>query len=158
MNDDLTGLNLVDLLDTLEPVPEPPPISMLPQTAGWIWLSLALLALAIWLVRRQVLRHRANAYRRVALARLERAKGDPTAIALIIRRTALSAYPRRLVAGLHGVDWLDFLDRSYGGNGFRQGSGRVLATAPYTPSKPTPDLETLTAEWIRRHRNDAAPS
>ena len=39
MSQHLDGLNLVELLDLLEPVPQPMPISMAPQTPGWIVLA-----------------------------------------------------------------------------------------------------------------------
>ena len=35
MSQHLDGLNLVELLDALAPVPEPSAIAMTPQTVGW---------------------------------------------------------------------------------------------------------------------------
>lgn len=152
MTEDLSTLNLVELLDLLEPAPEPVPVSLWPQTAGWIWLGLILAALAIWIGRHLVRRYRANAYRRAALAELDSASDQPAALAEIVRRTALAAYPRSEVAGLHGESWLSFLDERYGGTGFRQGAGRILASAAYAPTDPAVGLAPLVATWIRRHR------
>lgn len=151
MSEDLTKLNLVELLDLLEPVPEPTPVSLWPQTTGWIWLGLALLAAAVWIVRRWRRQRHANAYRRAALQEIATAGNNPAVVAQILRRTALSAFPRSEVAGLHGEDWLSFLDRTYGGNGFLQGPGRLLAVAPYAQSVEAADLAPLAAEWVRRH-------
>ena len=67
MSEDLSRLTLVDLLDLLEPVPEPPQVSLWPQTVGWIWLGLAVACVAGWLGRRWLMNRRANAYRRAAL-------------------------------------------------------------------------------------------
>lgn len=151
MNGDLDGLNLVQLLDLLEPVPEPPPISMMPQTVGWVWLAIGLVAGLLLLIR-QVLRHRhANAYRRAALTALSEAGDDPARIAQIIRRTALAAYPRKDVAGLTGEHWLAFLDGTLPGDGFSDGPGRVLADAPYTDVPATPGLAELARHWISGH-------
>ena len=47
MTEDLAGLTLVELLDLLEPVVEPPPVPLWPQTQGWIWLGLAVAALLL---------------------------------------------------------------------------------------------------------------
>lgn len=152
MTEDLSQLTLVELLDLLEPVPEPPAVSLWPQTAGWIWVGLILLACTAWLLRRWILQHRANAYRRAALAQIAAVGDEPAALAEILRRTALSVFPREEVAGLYGEDWLAFLDRTYGGTAFREGPGRILAAAPYAPGPGAADLTPLAAEWVRRHR------
>lgn len=156
MTEDLSQLGLVELLDLLEPIPEPPPVSLWPQTAGWAWLAIALLvllglALRLWLAHR-----RANAYRRAALAEIAASGQDPLALAEILRRTALVAYPRAEVASLCGHDWLAFLDGAYGGTGFSAGPGRALASLPYRPIDAVPDLAPLVAEWVRGHRRSQA--
>ena len=159
MSEDLSKLNLVELLDLLEPVPEPTPVSLWPQTVGWVWLGLAVLVAVAWLLYRWHRWHRANAYRREALKALALAGSDPGAVAEILRRAALSAFPRREIAGLTGEAWLAFLDRSYGGSGFSEGPGRLLAVAPYAGSgagtASTAGLAPLAAEWVRRHRRPA---
>ena len=74
---------------------------------------------------------------------------------MLVRRTALAAFPRESVAPLAGLAWLAFLDRSYGGQGFSEGAGRLLANAPY--QRAVPDREQLRAlaalvrQWIRGH-------
>ncbi|MEM9632568.1 MAG: DUF4381 domain-containing protein [Pseudomonadota bacterium] len=154
MKDEWKGLNLVDLLDLLEPVPEPEAISMLPQTAGWLWLLLFLIAL-VAILGRQVVRYRNhNAYRRQALSELNRSSDDPTVLSNLIRRTALAAYPRSSVASLYGSDWLEFLDRTYGGKDFTNGPGRALASAPYRPNSDVRELKPLVKDWIKSHRRD----
>ncbi len=159
MSEDLSRLTLVELLELLEPVPEPADISLWPQTEGWIWFGIVLVAGAGWLVRRWRLRRRTNAYRRAALKEIASADNDSAALAEILRRTALVAFPRADVAALHGERWLDFLDRAYGGSGFRNGPGRAVATAPYARFAGPPDLAPLAFEWVRGHRRpgSAAP-
>lgn len=152
MNEDLSGLNLIDLLERLQPIPEPAPVSWLPQTAGWAVIGVLLAAAALWLAWRWRRHRRINAYRRAALAAIAGAKGDPAALAAILRRTALAAYPRVDVAGLYGDAWLAFLDQAYGGSGFSSGPGRGIAAAPYAPHTDAPDLAALAAQWVRQHR------
>ncbi len=152
MNEDLSGLTLVELLDLLEPVPEPPEISLWPQTAGWLVLGIVLLAVTAWLIRRWRAGRRADAYRRAALAELAVAGDDPARLAAILRRAALVAFPRARVAGLHGDDWLAFLESHCHGAAFRTGAARVVATAPYAPAPPDAAVTVQVAHWLRHHR------
>lgn len=155
MSEDLSGKNLVELMAMLEAAPEPPQVSMMPATAGWIWLGVVVVAAIVLLVRWWIARRRAGAYRKAALAELAGAGSDAVAIAGIVRRTALAAYPRERVAHLHGEAWLTFLDESYGGRDFREGSGRVIASAPYAPADAGAGLADAAKEWVRHHRADA---
>ncbi|MEM8631964.1 MAG: DUF4381 domain-containing protein [Pseudomonadota bacterium] len=156
MNGAFEGLGLVDLIDLLEPVPEPPPISWAPQTIGWLWLGLAVLAIVLWTVCAVYARRRARAYRRAALTELDAAGEAPEEIAAILRRVALCAYPRAKVASLTGPDWVAFLDASFPGSGFTSGVGAVLADAPYRGGDPAPGLNTLARDWVRTHKAEAA--
>ncbi|TMV09049.1 DUF4381 domain-containing protein [Ruegeria sediminis] len=151
--EDFAGKNLAQLMDMLVPPPEPDPIPMWPQTQGWIWLAVVVLALLIWAGLRWHAHRQANAYRRAALQELKAAGEDPVAIAVILRRTALSAYPRSEVAGLLGREWLAFLDQSYGGSGFADGPGQAITRAPFAGDRaPVAGLAALAEQWVRRHR------
>ena len=155
MSQNLEGLNLVELLDLLDPVPEPARVAMTPQTPGWIALGLVLLALLLWAAVILLRRYRANAYRRAALAELQalpRGQDTPAQIAVLLKRTALAAYPRDQVAGLHGDSWLRFLDAHFPGDGFCTGPGQVLALAPWRPTADDPALTALAREWILKHQ------
>ena len=150
--------NLVDLLDKLVVPPEPAPVSMVPQTAGWIIVAALLLVMMALAVVRHVRQRRRNAYRRAALAALEDAGDDPAQIAVVLRRCALAAYPRAKVAGLSGEDWLAFLDETLGRSAFSSGPGQHLATAPYRATTPaSPELAALARDWITGHRSEIAP-
>jgi hypothetical protein len=145
-------------------IPLPPSVSLLPQT--WparivIVLLTTGLIVGVWMFVR---RWHANRYRREALAALDRitratpsdgGAGMASELALLVRRTALAAFPREQVAALAGPPWLAFLDRSYGGDGFSRGPGRVLDAAPYQPaSASTRDssaLIDLVRRWIGTH-------
>lgn len=152
MKEEWKGLTLPELFELLEPVPLPQPVSMAPQTAGWIWLGLLLLAIVIASVWAAIRQRRKNAYRKQALAELKIASKDAARIAEIVRRTALTAYPRTEVASLHGADWLAFLDRSYNGTGFSEGPGRQIADAPYKRQIASPDLYAIARTWISTHQ------
>jgi len=168
MNEDLSKLNLIDLLGQLSPVAEPPTISLWPQTEAWGWVGVVAVVLAAWLIRRLLLQRHANAYRRVALREIDAAGDSLGALAEILRRTALVAFPRAEVAGLYGDEWLSFLDRTSSGSDFREGVGRSFASAPYVataegseqPEKAarvaeTKQLVALAVRWVRHHRKEA---
>jgi hypothetical protein len=158
MNEDYAGLNLVELLDLLEPIPEPEPVSMLPETQGWLWLGLLLLVLAVRVGRNVYRRWRSNAYRRAALRAIASANNNPQKIAEILRRTALAAYPRDQVAGLTGEQWLTFLDRTGTAGSFTKEPGRVLAVLPYKPYATSESLAPLAVHWIKSHKKSGEHS
>jgi Ca-activated chloride channel family protein len=122
-------------------------------------MLLAAVVIALW----QFLRYRrANRYRREALAELKRMERGgttpaelPTQLALLLRRTALAAFPREQVAPLVGSAWLSFLDRTSRSRQFSEGEGRLLASAPYRQA-PLSDgelhsLVVLVRQWIEVH-------
>jgi hypothetical protein len=155
MNEDLSELNLVELYDRLIMPAAPEPVSMWPETAGWLWLAAALLVVAGVGWWRWARWREATAYRRAALDALQEVGDDPAAIADVLKRAALAGFPRDDVASLHGADWLAFLDRVGRGNGFAGSeAGKVLATAPYQPQPPHKDLQAMAARWIKTHHND----
>lgn len=149
--------SLVELIERLIEPTAPDPVSMAPQTAGWAVVAVAAAVAVAWFAWRRWRRWRADAYRRAALAELATAGDDPSAIAAIVRRTALATWPRREVAGLCGTDWLRFLDATGGGGAFSAGPGAALAAAPYERSaRSAAGLNALAARWIREHRVDLA--
>ena len=151
-----------DLVAGLVDIPLPREVSLWPQT--WearlaMGILVAAMIATLWHVVRT---RRANRYRREALAELswiERA-GEARAdllsrLALLVRRTALAAFPREQVAHLLGPAWLTFLDRSYGGREFSDGAGRLLVGGPYRHLAPDEaELQSLVAlirRWIGGH-------
>ena len=113
-----------------------------------------MLLLLLFFTWRQIQIYRANAYRRAALAELQRVQDDPAQIAEILRRTALAAYPRNKVAALTGEDWLSFLNAHYPGDGFTGEVGRTLLQSPYQKAAPAQSdaLAAAARDWIRRHK------
>ncbi|PYG31012.1 DUF4381 domain-containing protein [Pelagimonas varians] len=155
--EELSKLDLVQLYDQLELLDPPPPISMAPETVGWLWLAVFVtvaFGYAVWRWRKSYL---AKAYRRAALAALRQAKDDPVEIASLLRRTALVAFPRSDVASLHGAQWLDFLDKAAPKVAFSGSqAGDLLSTAPYQKQQPVGptnvDLARMARLWIETHR------
>lgn len=157
-----TGEALAGLHDVVAPAP----VSWAPQTVGWAVLAGILVVLAAWLGWRAWKRARANRYRKVALAEIDRiAQGlrDDPAAALgavneILKRAALTAWPRAEVASLAGPSWLEFLDATSTGRNFRDGPGRALGDRVYAPGGvPSTDDErraflNVVRRWIREHR------
>ena len=155
----------VDPVAGLIDIPLPPPVSLWPQT----WTSritlVVLLVAAIAATWRFARDWRASRYRREALAELDgigqrldasEAAGERLAeLSMLVRRTALAAFQREAVAPLAGTEWLAFLDRSYGGKGFSEGAGRLLASGPYQRAVPDQQqlrsLAALIRQWIRGH-------
>lgn len=143
-------------------IPLPQEVTLLPETwASRITIAVLLVAAAVAIF--QFIRHRrANRYRREALAelaRVERAGAAPgellAQLSLLLRRTALGAFPREQVASLAGTAWLAFLDRTSGGRQFSEGDGRLLVSGPYRQLPPDDDevtsLVALVRRWIKVH-------
>lgn len=135
--------------------------SFWPPAPGWWVLAALLLLLLAWAARVLWKRQRVRRQRQRVLDALARLEGDlaseptPEALALVsalLRRLALSRFPREQVAVLTGDAWLTFLDRSGGQGRFANGPGRVLASGPYKRRLPTGvdtvGLTALVREWV----------
>ena len=154
-------------LERLHDIVVPPPVPWWPPAPGW-WvigtLALVLGAIAAW---RAWTAWRAAAYRRAALAELralEARAADPgqreaalRELPALVKRTALAAFPRRVVASLSGAAWLGFLDRTGRTDGFTHGRGQVLGGLAYDPAAAhmdataTDELFRLVRTWVGTH-------
>lgn len=144
-------------------MPLPQEVSLWPETWASRIAVVVLLVTAVVAIWRFISYRRVNRYRREALAELTRITSAPDTapgelaaqLSLLVRRTALAAFPRQQIAPLNGAAWLAFLDRSSGGTEFSRGAGRWLASAPYARTGPNdsqrPELIELTRRWIRGH-------
>jgi hypothetical protein len=141
----------------------PPAISWLPQTAGWRWLGLLLLGIALYYGLRALRRWYRNRYRREAAAtfrRLQQGGKRPPGLEEVnqlLKRTALAAWPRQEVASLSGTDWGEFLNRQCPQPPFSQPQIELLGVGTYrmTPLDPDTGRALLSASltWVREHRN-----
>ena len=150
------------LLEQLRPDILPDPVSGWPPAPGW-WLLAAIVLLALlFIVYRLIRFYMSRRYRRRALKavkHLHRSSGNMKPASLlghynrILKQASLTAYPEQDVAGLHGIQWLTFLDQAASTNGFTHGHGRALGTTRFAPA-PEVDIEglyQLTCHWIRKH-------
>lgn len=154
-------MNPQDPLAALHPLREPPPVGWWPPAPGW-WL-LGALALVLLLVLARLLwrRYRANAYRRRALAELERLHRQqqsqpdpryPAQLNALLKSVALVAYPQREVAAASGPEWLAFLNQSLGND---QQFPPDYDTAAYRAAPSAVDSQQLhkaARAWIMQHR------
>jgi hypothetical protein len=130
----------------------PPAPGWWPPAPGWwglVPVAVALCLLAVWLRRRT--RRRRSAFAE-ARRELQRLRGDwrsraatqiAAELSALLRRVAISLFPRAQVAGLTGEAWLAFLDDVQGGDGFRRGPGCVLTRLPYRRGAAAADIEPL---------------
>jgi hypothetical protein len=152
-------------LENLHDLVLPVPVPWWPPAPGWVIVSAALvMALGWWLIR--AIRHwQKNSYRREALVLLGEIDGATAELPTLIKRVALSAYPRERVASLTGEQWLAFLDQTGQTDAFTTGAGRWLARLAYEPqlaaSLSTTELNrlrTAVRDWILRHQPEETPS
>ncbi len=133
----------------------PESISWWPPAPGWwallaLFLLLLLISFITWRFRRRRYLKRASSSRLEQLFTEYQTHGDSrqllNELSLLMRRIALSHYPRNAVAGLAGRAWLEFLDLGVAGTaaqgGFSSGAGAALAQAPYRPEVQV-DMEAL---------------
>jgi len=141
-------------LDALHGFYEPAPPTWVPQTAGWYCVFAAAAIAAIWIVVRSIRKWVFNRYRRDALRELQTMKVKE--LSALLKRTALSAWPRTKVASLSGRAWLGFLDGTLSGGGFLTAPGNQIEDVAISQvnlsSEEERQLRDLVAKWIRSHR------
>src|SRR5262245_21374772 len=162
MNSDPTSL------DRLHDVVTPSPVPWWPPAPAWYWLLAFVALLATVLAVKGFLRWQHNRYRREALtlwredsALLGDVKTRGQAIVRLselLKRTALSAFPRDEVASLTGPAWFSFLERTASKADFNSSNGQLLQEAAYD-SRVAAAVDEVQAQniadsvrhWIRYH-------
>jgi len=114
--DSLLNTSLSELHDIITP----DPVSFWPLADGWIVLLILFVSLLLpWLLYQYGL-YQSNAYRRAALSELNEIKSIQAPrqqleqLFSLLKRTALSVYPREQIAALTGEQWWDFLNKNSG--------------------------------------------
>jgi len=156
-------------LQNLHEIILPEPVSWMPQTIGWYTVFGLIFFVAGWWVYCGLRHYRKNRYRRLALQELavieqelqrpEKRATVLSGIPVLLKGTALLAFPRSEVAGLSGEKWLDFLDKTMGGKNFTESEGRMLPELAYAPSRRIVELSDesvsnllqLVRRWIKLH-------
>ena len=160
-NSQLTGIQEIIL---------PEPISYVPHTIGWKILLVAMVIAAIVFGYDRYRHWQTNRYRTFALQRLaeieqavqvpETRRRSLTDLPVLVKQTALQAFPRDEIAQLSGNQWLGFLDRSCETQEFTQGIGQLLPQLAYQststlanlPEQRISSLIELIRQWITNHQ------
>lgn len=138
------------------------PVAFWPPAPG-AWIVLAgLVAMLVLVLRDARRRHRANAYRRAALAELDALAASPRPdarsierVSEVMKRAALVAFPREQVAPLSGARWADFLAGSGRGKLDAPALRRLLCEAYGTHGPEPADIRRLIEQariWVAAHR------
>lgn len=162
MNTDATSL------DRLHDIIMPAPAPWWPPAPGWYWVLGLMIVMLLAALITGLIRWQHNRYRREALAELARHEmalqnaelRSPALLSLaeLLKRTAVTAFPREDVATLTGPKWFAFLDYTARGSRFRDALGTLLENAIYDPrTVDTLDPQRLHSvveairHWIKFH-------
>lgn len=144
-------------LENLHDFYQPPPPSWRPQTIGWYLLFAMIGLVLLWTVVHFARKWLANRYRREALREL--ALLPPQQFSALLKRTALTAWPREKVASLSGESWLQFLNESAHGELFHNAPANRIEALALRPENLSHEdeqaLRQTAATWIRRHHVQA---
>jgi len=158
-------------LQNLNDIVLPDAIGWWPLASGWYYLIGVLLLVLAWFIYTTVRSWNSNRYRRVALQQLQLLKIDIAdsvrrdtglrQIPVLLKRTALSVYPRGQIASLTGKDWLDFLNSKVGSASFTDSTVNLFDEISYTvgdlnaiETTAVNDLLAASEHWLKHHRPD----
>lgn len=113
-----------------------------PLAPGWYVLASIILLTVTTLLFLFIRKRRAELYKRQALEALEQIKqhtqkdaesilAQSNELSDLLKRLALTHYPRSLISPLNGERWLQFLDEISGTNFFTQGDGKLLGASRF---------------------------
>jgi len=160
-------MNDAGSLQNLNDIVVPGPVGWWPPAPGWYVLGAIALIVFVVLAVRQWRRWQGNRYRRQAMLELSEIREKVCADSLqqlpvLLKRAALSVWPREDVASLTGRDWHRFLDESAGMDHFCSGAGDTLDQLAYAgsgrPAPAGPELQQLldaSELWMKNHLRQA---
>jgi hypothetical protein len=167
------GMNSQDpaSLQNLNDIVLPEAVAWWPLASGWYYLSGVLLIALAWFVYRVIRRWHSNAYRRAALHQLQVLTNDIEGaesrdaglrqLPVLLKRTALSVYPRGELASLTGERWLDFLNSKVSTASFNNATATLLDQLSYSvgelsavDTKTANELLTACRHWLKNHQPD----
>jgi len=140
-----------------------------PLAIGWYFLFGLSLILLVWFIYTSIQRRIKNQYRRTALHQLQllaldinRAEKREFAlrqIPILLKRTALTAYPRKQLASLAGRRWHEFLNSKVSTPSFNESCCNSLDSISYSVG----NLDNVTTEeasellqacehWLKHHQ------
>jgi hypothetical protein len=154
--------SLQDLNDVVLPLA----VSWWPLAPAWYVLAAVLFLLALWFGWKKWRQWNRDRYRRAALETLRSLEdaGDQASLRQVpelLKRAALSCWPRNEVAALSGRPWHEFLDRSSASDHFCSGAGPLLDQLAYDDGKSLQEAEDQSTTvfaaadfWLKRHRRE----
>lgn len=149
-----------DALANLRDIHLPDPVSIWPLAPIW-WVLIGSVLLGALTVHLLVRARRRNLKRAAIreLAGIEagfRSSGDVAGLALglatLLRRVAITRFPRRDVASLHGAEWTEFLLGASRARGMTEDVASELSLVVYAGPRAAP-AEPRVEEWISATRN-----
>ena len=156
-------MNDAGSLRNLNDIVVPAPVPWWPPAPGWLVVAFIVLMLVIVIAVRQWRLWRRNRYRRQALqvvSSIRQGNTAPGALPLVLKRAALSAWPREEVASLSGPAWHRFLDESCASEQFLGGAGDTLDQLSYAELAKTAPFEgdygqalDAAEHWLKHHRS-----
>jgi hypothetical protein len=161
-------------LQNLNDIVLPAAVGWWPLASGWyILLGLILITLT-WFGYRSTRSWIYNRYRRAALSELqllENRINNPDErdanlrqLPVLLKRTALSVYPRSQVASLSGKDWYQFLNSTLKKPSFSEATASTLNSVSYSAgelsdvsSQATKALLVASRSWLKHHQAISPP-
>lgn len=156
-------------LQNLNDIVMPAPVSWWPLASGWYVLIGLILISLVWFSYRFMRHWTNNRYRRAALFELQSLEvgiskpGERDTnlrkIPVLLKRTALSVYPREQVASLSGQDWFQFLNSTVKHPSFSEATSSTLNTISYSTGElgkvdpqATKALIDACRSWLKNHQ------
>ncbi|MBE9549104.1 MAG: DUF4381 domain-containing protein [Proteobacteria bacterium] len=160
-------------LQNLNDIVMPANIGWWPLATGWYFLLGLLLLVFAWSAYRLLQHWLKNRYRREALHKLQllensiqnstQRDASLRQIPVLLKRTALSAYPREQVASLTGKDWISFLNSCIKNIAFPEPVASTLEQVAYSTgelglvdSASSTALLSASRHWLKDHRTTEA--
>ena len=140
----------------------PDAISWWPPAIGW-WILAVLIPFCLYLMFKLYKRVTRKTALKSAKKYFKTLRDDQQltqqekliALSSLMRRTAVSLYPRADVASLTGENWLNFLDNSIADRGFNSDTGYLLTGSLYARDADTHYLAalfTLCETWLNAQK------
>ena len=156
-------------LQNLNDIVLPEAVGWWPLASGWYFLLGFLLIILVWFIYTSIKHRINNRYRRTALHQLqllapEVNKADKRdsvlrQIPILLKRTALTAYPRRQLASLTGKNWYDFLNSKVGTPPFTESICNSLDNISYSvgsldsvDTEAASELMKACKHWLKHHQ------
>lgn len=156
-------------LQNLNDIALPEAVAWWPLANGWYYLIVLVLIILTWSSYLWIKRWINNRYRRTALSQLQvlvsdihdpekRATGLRQ-LPILLKRTALSVYPRTQLASLTGKEWHDFLNSKVSKPSFSRTASALLDEVSYSVGnldsmndQASGELIAACRNWLQHHQ------